>query len=88
MALSLLPEWGLNLDPQDLDVPLDVLIQRIGEPALAVIILRLEQSVPEPFPEALLEQVETLGELLEFHETKRSRLPYKETRHEDRAEDH
>jgi hypothetical protein len=74
-ALALLPEWDLSLTHRDLDVPLERLIQRIGEPALLAIILHLEQALPEPFPEALLEQVGTLRDLLGFHETKRSRLP-------------
>lgn len=84
-------DWRLDVTPADLDGPLDDLIARIGEPAFAAVVLAIEARLPEPFPEDLLGQVETLGELLEFAAVKRSRLPQSpsdERRHEWTSKHH
>lgn len=55
------------------DVALDRIAAEAGEPALVVLLLHVESWLPEPFPVALLEQVDTLGELLAFAEVKATR---------------
>lgn len=81
---GLLDGWRLDVTAADLDRPLDDLVARIGEPAFAAIVLALEATLPEPFPEDLLAQIETLRDLMTFAAVKRSRLsptPTDERRH-------
>ncbi len=55
------------------DVLVADFVRAAGEPALALLILHLEDLLPEPFPSDLLDQVTTVGDLLAFAEVKYSR---------------
>jgi hypothetical protein len=55
------------------DARIDDFVEQAGEPALVGLLLRLEEQMPEPRPLGLLEQVETLGELIGFAAVKSSR---------------
>jgi hypothetical protein len=70
---AVLGELGVPPATVHHDVTLDAFTADAGELALAALILHLEADLPEPFPTDLLDQIDTLGDLLAFADVKRSR---------------
>jgi hypothetical protein len=73
IARQVLSELGI--DPGRLQVGASIgdLVADVGEPVYIALVLGLERWLPEPFPEDLLDQIETVDELLDFAEIKLSR---------------
>jgi hypothetical protein len=62
--------WGVPAELLRPDTTIDGFVGTAGEPALARLILLLEEDLSEPFPTSLLAAVDTIGELFEFTEIK------------------
>lgn len=68
-------DLGIDLSRFPLGTSIDRFVAEMGEPAFAWLVFALESHLPQPFPEDLLQQIDTLDDLAWFAETKRSHNP-------------
>jgi len=75
LAIRFLEDCGVAYGDRTFLAPIGALVASIGEPMFTMLLLHIEGMLPEPFPEGLIDQVESLDELLLFADVKLSRDP-------------